>query len=313
MTNERLFYLLIEESPRTFKRGLIVTATVSKVFDSKAICRLENGLTAIIQASAIVDEGSNEQIKDMLDFGRIVTGRIERIVLEEESKFEVQLTCKKNALASHESYKRDLATSLNIDPDEIITEDLRNSNFSTDQRPKQTGRFIPRRIAHEKFKNISSRRAIAELNTLETGDFFFRPSTRSEDRITLTWKFWKNHYVHIDIVEQNKQKGAAIGSTLVISNDYFFDSLREIVERYIIPCNRLVREVVGHQKFSDAKSFEDLEARLKEEKKEEPARIPYRFAILPVYPQHVVICYVPKEKVLKEFIKVRPKGFWFHE
>ena len=85
-------------------------------------------------------------------------------------------------------------------------------------------------------------------------------------------------------MERDKQPGAAIGSTLIISNDYYFESLREIVERYIIPCNRLVREVVGHQKFNDAKTFEDLEARLKEEKKDEPSRIPYRFAILPAYP-----------------------------
>jgi len=99
---------------------------------------------------------------------------------------------------------------------------------------------------------------------------------------------------------------------LIISNDYF-DSLREIVERYIIPCNRLVREVIGHTKFSDADAFEDMEERLKEEKKEAPQRIPYRFAILPQYPQHVVLGYVPKEKVLKEFIKVRPKGFYFHD
>jgi len=313
MSNERLFYLLIEESKRTFKRGLIVTATVTKVFDSKAICRLDNGLNAIIQSSAILDEGSQEKLRDILDFGRIIQGRIEKIVIDEEQKFEVQLACKKNALASHEAYKHDLAMSLGIDADQIDVSDLKNHNFSTDQRPKQTGRFIPRRIAHEKFKNISSRRAISELNLLETGDFFFRPSTRSEDRITLTWKFWKNHFVHIDIIERDKQAGAAIGSTLIISNDYYFESLREIVERYIIPCNRLVREVVGHQKFSDAKTFEDLEARLKEEKKEDPLRIPYRFAILPIYPQHVVLSYVPKDKVLKEFIKVRPKGFYFHE
>ena len=284
MSNERLFYLLIEESKRTFKRGLIVTATVTKVFDSKAIARLDNGLSAIVQSTAVLDEGSNDRLKDILDFGRIIQGRIERIIFDEENKFEVQLTCKKNALSSHEHYKQDLAKSLGIDPDQIDPADLKNHNFSADQRPKQTGRFIPRRIAHEKFKNISSRRAISELNLLETGDFFFRPSTRSEDRITLTWKFWKNHYVHIDIHESNKQPGAAIGGILTISNDYQFESLREIVERYIIPCNRLVREVVGHQKFSDAKSFEDLEARLKEEKKEEPSRIPYRFAILPTYP-----------------------------
>lgn len=72
MSNERLFYLLIEESKRTFKRGLIVTATVTKVFDTKAICRLDNGLCAIIQSSAILDEGASDQLKSMLDFGRII-------------------------------------------------------------------------------------------------------------------------------------------------------------------------------------------------------------------------------------------------
>ena len=313
MENERLFYLLIEESKRSFKKGLIVTATVTKVLDSKAICRLDNGLNAIIQSSYILDDNDKKKLTDTLERGRIIQGRIEKILTEEENRFEVQLNCKIDALASHEKYKEDLAASLGIDVNQIQQEDLQNHNFTADQRPKQTGRFIPRRIAHEKFKNISSRRAISELNLLESGDFFFRPSTRSQDRITLTWKFWKNHYVHIDIIEDKKAPGAVIGSQLKISNDYYFESLREIVERYIIPCNRLVREVVGHQKFSDAKTFEDLEARLKEEKKEEPSRIPYRFAILPLYPQHVVLCYVPKEKVLREYIKVRPKGFHFHE
>ena len=226
--------------------------------------------------------------------------------------FDVTLNCKKNDLQNHDNYKTALAMSLGIQPEKIDKVDLRNINFSIDSRPKQVGRFIPRRIAHEKFKNISSRRAIAELADSEVGDFVFRPSTRSENSITLTWKFWKKNFVHIDIVEQGKQPGAAIGSRLIISNDYF-ESLREIVERYIIPCNRLVREVVGHTKFSDADAFEDMEERLKEEKKEAPARIPYRFACLPAYPQHIVLAYVPKEKVLKEFIKVRPKGFYFHE
>mmetsp|Transcript_17037 Transcript_17037/g.22944 ORF Transcript_17037/g.22944 Transcript_17037/m.22944 type:complete len:134 (+) Transcript_17037:3376-3777(+) len=133
MSNERLFYLLIEESKRTFKRGIIVTATVTKVFESKAICRLDNGLNAIIQSSAILEEGvENVRLQSVLEFGRIITGRIERIVIEEENKFEVQLTVKKNALASHENYKRDLAFSLGIDPDQIDSADLKNHHYSTD-------------------------------------------------------------------------------------------------------------------------------------------------------------------------------------
>ena len=51
ISNERLFYMLIDESPRTFKKGMIITATVSRVLDSKAICRLDNGLSAIIHAN----------------------------------------------------------------------------------------------------------------------------------------------------------------------------------------------------------------------------------------------------------------------
>jgi hypothetical protein len=32
-----------------------------------------------------------------------------------------------------------------------------------------------------------------------------------------------------------------------------------------------------------------------------------------MYPQHIVLAYVPRDKVVKEFIKVRPKGFYFHD
>jgi hypothetical protein len=76
---------------------------------------------------------------------------------------------------------------------------MKNQNFSAESKPKQMGRFQARRIAFEKFKNVSSRRAALELNESEVGDFIFRPSTRSENNITLTWKFWRKTLVHIDI------------------------------------------------------------------------------------------------------------------
>jgi transcriptional accessory protein Tex/SPT6 len=90
ISNERLFYLLIDESKRTFKRGLIVTATVSNVLESKAICRLENGLNATIIKEKILDPDTQQNLRDALDVGHIITGRIEKILTEEgEKKFEV--------------------------------------------------------------------------------------------------------------------------------------------------------------------------------------------------------------------------------
>lgn len=49
ITNQNLFYMLIDESEKTFKKGMIVTATVSKVFDNMVLCKLDNGLDATIQ------------------------------------------------------------------------------------------------------------------------------------------------------------------------------------------------------------------------------------------------------------------------
>ena len=105
MKNERLLYLLIDESKRTFKCGMIVTATVNKVLDTKAICRLDNGLTAIIPQPNILEKDSNEKLKDIIDVGHIVTGRIHKIKFDDEKSFEVTLNCKQNVLSSHEEYK----------------------------------------------------------------------------------------------------------------------------------------------------------------------------------------------------------------
>lgn len=123
---------------------------------------------------------------------------------------------------------------------------------------------------------------MTELEKADVGEFIFRPSTRSEDAITLTWKAWKKHFVHIDIQEIDKLPGQAIGQRLMISNEQY-DNLREIVERYIIPCNRLIREVTTSAKWSDCDKWEDLEQQLKDEKASDKGRIPYRFAILPQY------------------------------
>jgi len=76
MSIEKLFYLLIDETPRTFKKGLVVTATVTRVLETRAICRLENGLTAVVHKIATGE--------DCLATGHIVTGRIDKIITDSE-------------------------------------------------------------------------------------------------------------------------------------------------------------------------------------------------------------------------------------
>jgi Lhr-like helicase len=41
--------------------------------------------------------------------------------------------------------------------------------------------------------------------------------------------------------------------------------------------------------------------------------IPYKFCILDVYPQHIVLAYKPKDTMVREFIRIKPKGYQFHD
>lgn len=62
--NEDLFYMLIDESPYTFRRGIIVTATVFKVIDKMVICKLDNGLDATIQKNDL--EKTDERLQSFI-------------------------------------------------------------------------------------------------------------------------------------------------------------------------------------------------------------------------------------------------------
>lgn len=93
------------------------------------------------------------------------------------------------------------------------------------------GRFQPRRITNNKFKNVSSQQAMNELKQRDIGDFIFRPSSKGQNNLTLTWLFYTNCFVHIDIVEKEKPIGASIGNKLEIGSEHF-DKLDEIIERY---------------------------------------------------------------------------------
>lgn len=100
-SNKDLFYYLIDETERTFKSGMIVSATVSRVQNSKGgnnqakiFCRLENGLDAFInQDCSDFTKDHNGEI--LIDVGSIVTGRVDEIKFgENEERFSVMLNCK---------------------------------------------------------------------------------------------------------------------------------------------------------------------------------------------------------------------------
>lgn len=65
-----------------------------------------------------------------------------------------------------------------------------------------------------------------------------------------------------------------------------------------------MREASGHMKFNTCGKLEEFDELLKAEKNADPGRIPYRFTVLEDYPQHIILGYIPKMSLVKEYIKV---------
>ena len=56
-----------------------------------------------------------------------------------------------------------------------------------------------------------------------------------------------------------------------------------------------------------------MEEELLEDKERDPKHIPYYFACFENAPQYIVLGYMPKkEQSIKEYIKVKPQGLFFH-
>jgi transcription elongation factor SPT6 len=150
------------------------------------------------------------------------------------------------------------------------------------------------------------------LRNKEIGECIFRPSSMGNNNITLSYKFYKQIICHLDITEEDKLPGENIGKKLKISNEVY-SSLDEIFKRYVIPCAQLIKESIKNRKFIHCDTKTDFENSLKEEKKKNTNIINYNYTILKDFPGYIVLGYVPKVNPIYEYIKIKPKGLYFHE
>lgn len=95
-----------------------------------------------------------------------------------------------------------------------------------------------------------------------------------------------------------------------------YESLDEIITRYIYPCTQIVQDTLKHRKFvMQVTTVEQMKQYIKDEQSKTPNTVQYNFAILTQFPQHVVLMYSMNQsgRVYVEYIKVKPRGFWFHD
>jgi transcription elongation factor SPT6 len=312
---KKLFYLMIGDE--NFREGHMVLAKVIKVDNQHVKCRLLNDLEATVwikdiydedqyTSNTYVDEFKVKEMKEKYREGMLFEARIKSI---NENSLKIDLTVRPSLLESHKNFIK----VLDLDSFFVISdEDIINKNYHQEAK-HDNKKYIPRNIKHNNFKNVTFTMAFEQLRNKEIGEFIFRPSSKGLNNLTLSWKFYKHVIAHVDIIEEEKIPGANIGSKLRISNEVY-SSLNEIVERYIKPCERLVRSAISSRKFCQFENSEELEKRLRDDKGRDNSIIPYLFTILPEAPGYIIMGYAPSpNQAKKEYIRVKPAGLFFHD
>jgi len=306
-----LFRLMTKENQ--VEIGNIVLAKSIKVGRSSVFCKLENDLEAVLFKKDIFDEfvpgdDLEEKMNKLYPKNSLFYGRVKNI---NKLNFKVEIMTKPSKLVSHkgEVQLTSLDDYFKIDEQQDFVNMLYTNSQETKENKKM---YTKRNINHANYKNFNYIQCLEFLKNKEIGDYIFRPSSKSNNIITLSWKFYDNIISHITIFEEEKAKGANIGSKLRISNDNY-SSLHEIVDRFISPCKRLLLDAISNRKFFYYDSVDAVEMRLKEEKAKDPVLIHYIYTINPAYPQFIILAYIPKQnQIIKEFMKVKPRGFFFH-
>jgi transcription elongation factor SPT6 len=224
-----------------------------------------------------------------------------RLGIEEGSVLECMVTeVQKDRFGVILSVKAsDLETARAEEAEPIVQETTRQSSRSRQR--------IKRSINHPFFKNFDYKQAQEYLNREgKVGDVVIRPSSKGMDHLAITYKFFGDMFMNLDVVEKDKSDPNSLGKRLLV-NQVNYSDLDEIVYKCVDQTVEHARKLMEHPKYS-SKNDTGIENELQDEKKQNPRGIPYRLALSST-PGKFNIHYLPARRVKTQSISVVPDGY----
>ncbi|KJH52525.1 S1 RNA binding domain protein [Dictyocaulus viviparus] len=277
--------------------------------------KLDNGVHGFIPNKMISDKP--ESFKNPLERVKVNQPIYCRIIKLEPEKFSCLLSCRTS----------DLNKETLVDHDRYWDYEAAREDAERDRGAKilkAETNFTHRQIVHPQFHNVSYREAQRILNTKETGDIVIRPSAKSTNRLTISWKVTDGVVGNIDVEEHDKDDPTELGRRLTIMcvcQSLFyrgeeFDDLDEAIARFLYPMADLCREIMSFKYYMEnafAEEREKIEVRLREEKRSIPGKIPYALSASRTYPAKFVLSYLARVKPCHEYISVTSEGLKFRQ
>jgi len=275
LKKEDYFYKLTRESKFNLREFSIQTVRITKIDPKNVRVVTDSGVPGIIMKSDLRCKTADTQvindgeINKFYHVGEYLRAKVKSI---DYDKVRLKLSTKQEDLINHKEFlrKNNILEDYKLNENTTFTVE-KNSDYMTvltNDKQRKASRYIPRRINHPRFKNMSLLNAQEYLNDREVGDFVIRPSSKGLDHLNITWKLANEKIVHLDIKEGIKGPNDMISKHLTLDKDVY-ESLDEIIERYIKPSNIIVTQIREHKKFMD-EDIEYVKQTLIDEKKNEP-------------------------------------------
>lgn len=303
-----VFFMLTGENRENFFEGLFVPCMITKQIKEDVVaCR---SLTKSNWTAYLHRDNAHRKLQNLMNPGYVVTGRILKIEYDRLSvsisAMEENVTEKEMLERIPQSFRHHFKVDVVKDaPMKIVTE--------SSDRYGPGNKYKARSFKNcPNFQNITCGQAIAKLRKSD-GDFIFRPSPKGEKWINLSIKLHSNIIIHIEV---NEEKKSDEGSTFHIGDQEFQD-LKEIEIKYIREVKKRAQNLIASPKYvKQSRTEEEFDGYLRKMKRSAPHTIPYGLIMLSEYPQHAMLGYIPSsnvDKVRKEFMKIKPTGFNFHD
>ncbi|KAH8293318.1 hypothetical protein KR018_001078 [Drosophila ironensis] len=271
--------------------------------------RLENGLPGFIHIKNL----SDKQVRNPEERVRVSQMIHVRIIKIDIDRFSVDCSSKTADLKDVNNEWRPRRDAFY----DFVTEELDNRKV-TDAKAKAMKKktYARRVIAHPSFFNKSYAEVVAMLADADQGEVALRPSSKSKDHLTATWKVADDIFQHIDVREEGKENEYSLGRSLWIGTDEFED-LDEIIARHITPMALAARELIIYKYYKPNTSPPNVNERdfmegiLRDEKLRDPKKIHYFFTASRSMPGKFLLSYLPKTKTRHEYVTVMPEGYRF--
>ncbi|KAF9363497.1 Transcription elongation factor spt6 [Mortierella sp. NVP85] len=297
-SHDLIFTMLTGETEQSLREGFIIPVLVTRIRDKNAMCRLDCGIDGILAIQNIADSKIGS-IADVLSENQTLQAKILRL---DKEKFFVDLTCKESELRQGDTKLRMLPK------DRMFDEFEEEKAMSTIKTNAKKDNFLPRKVTHPLFKNMTSGEAISYLSDKSRGDLVIRPSTRGVDHLSVTVKLGEDIYHHFDILEMDKKDDYSLGKTLKIGNSKYSD-LDELLVSHIESILSKTETLMASPKYKE--SANDLRHSLDTQTKAKPQAAVYGFTLDRKYPGHFLLVFkIGAKSPIEEWsVKVLPEHY----